>query len=45
MRKLLAVVAIGICGGVLSAQSLSSTPSGKFQLTVDNIMRGPALVG
>jgi hypothetical protein len=31
-------------GAIVSAQTLSAPPA-KFQLTVDSIMRGPALVG
>jgi dipeptidyl aminopeptidase/acylaminoacyl peptidase len=45
MRKLIVVAALGICGVVLSAQSPPSAPTGKFQLTIDSIMRGPTLVG
>jgi dipeptidyl aminopeptidase/acylaminoacyl peptidase len=42
MRKLLAVLALGACGVATSAQT---TAPARFALTVDSIMRGPALVG
>ncbi len=43
MRKLLTSVAVVVCGVVVAAQ-LPATPA-RFALTVDSIMRGPALVG
>ncbi len=44
MRKALVVLALGLFGVAVAAQSPSPTPS-RFALTVDSIMRGPALVG
>ena len=43
MRKLLTSVTVVVCGVVVAAQ-LPATPA-RFVLTVDSIMRGPALVG
>lgn len=46
MRTLVCCLALGACGVALSAQTpAQSTTSARFQLTVDSIMRGPALVG
>jgi dipeptidyl aminopeptidase/acylaminoacyl peptidase len=47
MRTIALCLALGVCGAALSAQppAQSTTTSGRFQLTVDSIMRGPALVG
>ena len=36
---------LAICGVAVSAQTPAPAPVNKFQLTVDSIMRGPALVG
>ena len=41
MRKLLVVIALVVCGAAVAAQQAPS----RFALTVDSIMRGPALVG
>src|SRR5688500_19705354 len=43
MRRLLVFMALGVCGVVVSAQT--PAPAARFSLTVDSIMRGPALVG
>jgi dipeptidyl aminopeptidase/acylaminoacyl peptidase len=42
MRKLLTLLALSVCTVVASAQT---APPARFPLTVDSIMRGPALVG
>jgi len=42
MRKLLVVLALGLSGAVAAAQS---PPPSRFVLSIDSIMRGPALVG
>jgi dipeptidyl aminopeptidase/acylaminoacyl peptidase len=42
MRRLICVLVLGLCGGIVSAQP--KAPS-SFPLTVDSIMRGPELVG
>jgi dipeptidyl aminopeptidase/acylaminoacyl peptidase len=46
MRKVVVLLALAVCGAVTSAQmpAQSASPA-RFQLTVDSIMRGPALVG
>jgi dipeptidyl aminopeptidase/acylaminoacyl peptidase len=47
MRTIGLMLAVGVCGVALAAQApaqSSNTPT-RFQLTVDSIMRGPALVG
>jgi dipeptidyl aminopeptidase/acylaminoacyl peptidase len=41
MRKLLVVIALVMCGAAVAAQQAPS----RFALSVDSIMRGPALVG
>ena len=46
MRKVLALVFVGLCGVVAQArQAPAPAPAARFALTVDSIMRGPALVG
>jgi dipeptidyl aminopeptidase/acylaminoacyl peptidase len=47
MRKIVLVFALGVSGVMLSAQTPSPPASApaRLQLTVDSIMRGPALVG
>jgi dipeptidyl aminopeptidase/acylaminoacyl peptidase len=42
MRKVLVALAIALCGPITSAQQ---APASRFALSVDSIMRGPALVG
>jgi len=42
MRKLLVILALGLCSAVTAVQQ--QAPS-RLPLTVDRIMRGPALVG
>jgi hypothetical protein len=44
MRKAITFLIIGLCGVVARAQQ-SPPPATRFALTVDSIMRGPALVG
>jgi dipeptidyl aminopeptidase/acylaminoacyl peptidase len=44
MRQTLILMMVGLCGAVTLADQPASSPT-KFSLTVDSIMRGPALVG
>src|SRR5688500_20289957 len=43
MAKFLCLVVLSLCGSVAIAEQ--APPASRFTLTVDSIMRGPALVG
>ncbi len=43
--RFLSLLALFVAGPALLAQTPPAKPDGKFALTVDNIMRGPDLVG
>ncbi|MGH9202438.1 MAG: TolB family protein, partial [Vicinamibacterales bacterium] len=45
MRKHLITLAVGLSGVVVTVIAQSAPPATRFSLTVDSIMRGPALVG
>jgi dipeptidyl aminopeptidase/acylaminoacyl peptidase len=45
MRKVLVLLVVGLCGAVAGAEQQTPASAGRFALTIDSIMRGPALVG
>jgi dipeptidyl aminopeptidase/acylaminoacyl peptidase len=45
MNHAFVLAALAVCGAVVSAQPQATTASARFPLTVDSIMRGPAVVG
>ena len=45
MRTFVVVTGLVVCGVAIAADQQASAPATRFALTVDSIMRGPALVG